>query len=68
MINYYKILNIQQNASQEDIKKAYRRMAKLTHPDIVKKAQIDFKLVNEAYSTLSSPTLKDAYDKNYTKI
>jgi len=63
MINYYKILNIQQNASQEDIKKAYRRMAKLTHPDIVKKAQIDFKLVNEAYSTLSSPTLKDAYDK-----
>ena len=63
MINYYDILNIEQDASENDIKKAYRIMAKITHPDVAKNPKIDFKLINEVYVVLSSPTLKASYNR-----
>lgn len=44
--NYYKILNISENASQDDIKKAFRNLAKKYHPDTTKGKEEEFKEVN----------------------
>ena len=65
--NYYDILGVSKDASSEDIKKAYRNMAKKYHPDLNKdnpQAAEKFKEVNEAYECLSDPTKKSNYD-NY---
>ena len=65
--NYYDILGVGKDASAEDIKKAYRNMAKKYHPDLNKdnpQAAEKFKEVNEAYECLSDPTKKSNYD-NY---
>ncbi len=62
----YEILEIDKNASEEEIKKAYRRMAKKYHPDSNpgdKVAEQKFKEVNEAYSILSDPDKKANYDR-----
>lgn len=62
----YEILEIDKNASEEEIKKAYRRMAKKYHPDANpgdKVAEQKFKEVNEAYSILSDPDKKANYDR-----
>jgi len=53
--DYYKILGIDKNATQEEIKKAYRKLAKKYHPDSNpgdKKAEEKFKEINEAYEVL----------------
>lgn len=63
--NYYDILGVGKDASAEDIKKAYRNMAKKYHPDLNKdnpEAAEKFKEVNEAYECLSDPTKKSNYD------
>ncbi len=64
-LNYYHILEVDYNASQEDVKLAYRRLAKKYHPDVNanddEKAEM-FKLVNEAYKVLSDEDKKAAYD------
>jgi DnaJ-class molecular chaperone len=65
MKTYYEVLKLQQNASLEDIKKAYRKLAKKYHPDINpgnKEAEERFKEINEAYNTLGNESLKKAYD------
>lgn len=64
--NYYDILGISKNASESEIKNAYREMAKKYHPDISKEenAEEKFKEVQEAYSVLSDPEKKANYD-NY---
>lgn len=65
--NYYDILGVSKDASSEEIKKAYRNMAKKYHPDLNKdnpQAAEKFKEVNEAYECLSDPTKKSNYD-NY---
>ncbi len=65
MKTYYSILGIDRNASQEEIKKAYRKLAKKYHPDVNpgnKEAEEKFKEVNEAYNTLSDEALKKRYD------
>ncbi|HOI92443.1 MAG TPA: DnaJ domain-containing protein, partial [Candidatus Rifleibacterium sp.] len=52
MKDYYKILEVPQNASKEDIKKAFKRLAKKYHPDINKgdhRAEEKFKEISEAY-------------------
>lgn len=63
--NYYHILEVGYNASQEDVKLAYRRLAKKYHPDVnandTEKAEM-FKLINEAYKVLSDSDKKAAYD------
>lgn len=63
--DYYKILNIQKGSSDEDIKKAYRKLALKYHPDKNKEpgAEEKFKEVAEAYEILSDPKKKEIYDK-----
>lgn len=64
--DYYEILGIDRNTSSEDIKKAYRKLAKKYHPDVNqgdKDAEAKFKEVNEAYTILSNPETKARYDQ-----
>ncbi len=62
--DYYEILGVPRNASQEEIKKAFRRLARKYHPDINKdpSAQEKFKEINEAYQVLSDPEKRKLYD------
>lgn len=63
--NYYSILGISQSASEEDIKKAYRKLAMKYHPDRNSgdtQHEEKFKEINEAYEHLSDPEKKAAYD------
>jgi curved DNA-binding protein len=65
--DYYQILGISKNASQEDIKKAYRKLAMKYHPDRnsgnEQWANEKFKEVNEAFSVLGDPQKKKQYDR-----
>lgn len=68
MKNYYKILEVDKNASAEIIEKAYRTLAKRYHPDLQenrKKIEYEEKMkeINEAYSVLSDDYKKSTYDK-----
>lgn len=64
-LNYYDILEVGYDASQDDVKLAYRRLAKMYHPDVnandTEKAEM-FKLISEAYQVLSDADKKAAYD------
>ncbi len=62
-MNYYRILGVPENASVEDIKKAYRKLAKKYHPDVSRDSGDYFKLVTEAYQTLIDPKKRKIYDK-----
>jgi curved DNA-binding protein len=63
--DYYAILGIEPAASAEEIRKAYRRLARRYHPDVSKEddAEERFKEVSEAYQTLSDPEKREAYDQ-----
>ena len=63
--DYYEVLGLQKGASEDEIKKAYRSLAKKYHPDINKEpgAEEKFKEINEAYDTLSDPDKKARYDQ-----
>jgi len=61
-MNYYEILEVDKNASTDEIKKAYRKMAKLHHPD-KGGDEFLFKQINEAYNVLSDPGEKAKYDR-----
>jgi molecular chaperone DnaJ len=63
--DYYEILEVDRSASKEDLKKAYRRMARKFHPDVSGEAGSDerFKEVNEAYEVLSNDQSRAAYDR-----
>jgi curved DNA-binding protein len=65
-IDYYKILGLNKNASQDDIKKAYRKLARKHHPDLNpndKEAQKLFQQINEANEVLSDPDMRRKYDQ-----
>jgi TM2 domain-containing membrane protein YozV len=64
MKDYYKILNITRDADEKAIRKAYHGLAKIYHPDVsnLPDAEERFKAINEAYSVLSDPTKRAAYD------
>ena len=64
--NYYDILGVSRNASDKDIKSAYRRMARKLHPDVNpddSRAQNQFKKVNEAYEVVGDPARRKDYDQ-----
>ncbi len=65
-IDYYKVLGVDKNATQEDIKKAYRRLARKYHPDLNpndKNAKANFQQINEANEVLSDPEKRKKYDQ-----
>ncbi|BAB59628.1 haet shock protein [DnaJ] [Thermoplasma volcanium GSS1] len=65
--DYYKILGVDRNASEEDIKKAFRELAKKWHPDLhpdnKAEAEEKFKEISEAYEVLSDPEKRRIYDQ-----
>ena len=63
--DYYEVLGLSKGASDEDIKRAFRKLAKQYHPDVNKEpdAEAKFKEIGEAYAVLSDPQKKAQYDQ-----
>ncbi len=64
--DYYEALGVKRDASQDDLKKAFRQLARKYHPDLnkgSKEAEEKFKEINEAYQVLSDPQKKTEYDQ-----
>src|SRR6201993_675335 len=64
--DYYQILGVPRTASDADIKKAFRKLAREHHPDVAKnkkQAEEKFKEINEAYEVLGDPTKRKKYDE-----
>ena len=63
--DYYEIMGVARDASQEDIKRAYRKLARRFHPDVSKEANAEerFKELGEAYAVLRDPEKRAAYDR-----
>ncbi|KAG9459343.1 hypothetical protein H6P81_003851 [Aristolochia fimbriata] len=66
-VDYYNILKVERNATDEDLKKSYRKLAMKWHPDKnpnnKKEAEAQFKQISEAYEVLSDPNKKAIYDQ-----
>src|SRR4029453_7885889 len=65
-IDYYKVLGLDKNATQDDIKKTYRKLARKHHPDLYpndKEAHKKFQQINEANEVLSDPEKRKKYDQ-----
>jgi curved DNA-binding protein len=63
--DYYEVLGISRDASAADVKKAFRKLARVHHPDVAKDkatAEEKFKEINEAYEVLSDPEKRKKYD------
>lgn len=63
--DYYQTLGVSRDVSEEDLKKAYRRLARKYHPDVSKEADAEthFKEINEAYEVLKDPEKRAVYDR-----
>ncbi|HEY1870474.1 MAG TPA: DnaJ domain-containing protein, partial [Chitinophagaceae bacterium] len=65
-IDYYKVLGVDKNATEDEIKKAYRKLARKHHPDLNpndKEAHKKFQQINEANEVLSDPEKRKKYDQ-----
>ncbi len=70
-MDYYEVLGVPKNASLREIKSAYRKLAKIYHPDISpgdKQKEDKFRLIKEAYEVLSDREKREAYDRFGTPI
>lgn len=63
--DYYKTMGVARDASQDELKRVYRRLARKFHPDVSKEADAEarFKEVQEAYEVLKDPEKRAAYDQ-----
>lgn len=63
--DYYDVMGVERNASQADVKRAYRKLARKFHPDVSKQtdAEVRFKELGEAYAVLKDPEKRSAYDQ-----
>ena len=63
--DYYEILGVARNTDKEELKRAYRRLARKYHPDVNKEpgAEERFKEINRAYEVLSEPEMRSRYDR-----
>src|SRR2546421_12574208 len=64
--DYYDVLGVDRNAKEEDVKQAYRKLARKFHPDVNpgdKSAEDKFKDIGEAYEVLSDPAKRAQYDR-----
>jgi curved DNA-binding protein len=63
--DYYKVMGVGRDASQDDIKRAYRKLARKYHPDVSKEADAEarFKEIGEAYAVLRDPEKRASYDE-----
>ena len=63
--DYYKIMSLDRAASPEEIKGAYRKLARKYHPDVSKEAnaEVKFKELGEAYEVLKDPKKREQYDQ-----
>jgi curved DNA-binding protein len=63
--DYYEVLNVPRSATQEDVQRAYRKLARKYHPDVSKEAGAEdkFKELNEAYEVLKDPEKRKKYDE-----
>ncbi len=65
--DFYQVLGLSKSASDDDLKNAYRRLARQYHPDVNKSpdAEARFKEINEAYQVLSDPQKREAYASSF---
>jgi len=64
--DYYEVLGVPRTASEDDIKKSFRKLARQYHPDVAKDkkvAEAKFKEINEAYEVLGDPAKRKKYDE-----
>ena len=66
MSDFYRVLGLERTASPEEVKRAYRRLARRFHPDVNPgdaSAELQFKRLTEAHEVLSDPAKREEYDR-----
>jgi len=68
--DYYEVLGVGRTSSADEIKRAYRKLARQYHPDVSQEpnAEAHFKEINEAYEVLSDPQKRTTYDRELRRL